>query len=517
MIMVSTCMQILIAVMVIGTIHFHSLHRLVSFEWNKNTFQYCYFMPLVIGILIWMRRREFVSMPSGPQWLGFIPLLIGCFFLLLGEFGGEFFSLYLSIWFMILGLSWTQFGWRKLKIILFPLVLLLATFPPPRFFYVRITSAVQLISARIAAQILEFLQIPVFRQGNVLDLGLTRFEVIEAYYDLRFLIPIVIAALIFVYVFRARLWKRVLVLGLAVPLGLAMNGVRIAVLALLANTHPNEGVAGWVHDALGWMMFFIAIGVLLGVIFFLPGRQRLEHERQDAVRHMEPDAGVLGLNPATPEWRVPLPYVMAVSVLAGVFFFLQYRGHTADLFPQIRSLDTFPTRIGSWQGDRIFLDAEMLQELDLSDYVQLDFTNGQGEGIDFYLAWYRSQSKGESIHTPETCLRGSGWRFMSSQAISVDVSGDVGSPVRLNRTVLQNGEQQSLMYFWFQCRGRRLVNAYELKFFNFWDKLIQRRTDGALVRLMTPVYSKETNVEAEQRLQAFLANVLPVLDTYLPE
>ena len=509
--------QILIAILVIGSIHYHSLHRLLIFEWDKNAFQYCYFMPLVIGILLWMKKREFASMPFRPSWLGLFPVLIGVFFLLLGELGGEFFSLYLSLWFLILGLCWTQFGWRKLKIILFPLALLLTTFPPPRFFYVRLTSAVQLISARIAAAILDLLQIPVFRQGNVLELEGTRFQVIEAYYDLRFLIPIVIAALVFAYLFRTRLWKRVFLLSIAVPLGLAMNGVRIAVLALLANTYQNQGVADWMHSALGWMTFFIAIGVLSGVIFFLPGRQRLEQERKDAVRHMEPDTGDLDSNPATSKRRVPLPYVMAVSVLAGVFFFFQYRGHTYDHFPQAGSLETFPARIGPWQGHRSFLSSELINELDLTDYVQMEYKGLHGKGVDFYVAWYTSQSKGKSIHTPETCLRGVGWRFQEGHEISVDLPGYEDSPVRLNRTVLQNGHEKSLMYFWFRCRGRNLINAYELKFFNFWDSLIKRRTDGALIRVMTPIIEPETRDDAEQRLQHFLESALPILDTYLPD
>ncbi len=73
------------------------------------------------------------------------------------------------------------------------------------------------------------------------------------------------------------------------------------------------------------------------------------------------------------------------------------------------------------------------------------------------------------------------------------------------------------MYFWFQCRGRDLINAYELKFFNFWDCLIKRRTDGALIQVMTPIIEPETGDDAEQRLQHFLESALPILDTYLPD
>ncbi|TRZ88380.1 MAG: VPLPA-CTERM-specific exosortase XrtD [Methanosarcinales archaeon] len=514
--MVSTCMQILIAVMVIGTIHFHSLNRLVSFEWNKNAFQYCYFMPVVIGILLWRRRKAFTAIHSRPSWFGLLPLGIGIFFLLLGEFGGEFLSLYLSIWFLILGLCWTALGWRKLRVILFPLVLILTVFPPPRFFYIRLIQPVQYLAAAVGAKVLQLLHIPVYRAGTVIELQFIRFEVTDLHSGLQFLIPIIIASLLFASVSN-RWWKRSAIVICGAALAFGLNGIRVAGLALMANILRRDGIAPWMHDVAGWLMFVFGVGILWGIKRGLHkcGTQP-ELDRAD-LGQWEKRKQEGSTNPSHQKGGFSKQYATAVLMLAGAFLFLQYRGHTADRFPQIRSLDTFPTQIGSWQGERIFLDAEILRELDLSDYVQLDFTNGQGEGIDFYVAWYRSQAKGESIHSPETCLRGSGWRFVSSQAISVGISGGAGTPIRLNRTVLQNGTEQNLMYFWFQCRGRRLANMFELKLFNFWDKLIQRRTDGALVRVMTPVSPKETTVEAEQRLRAFLADVLPILDTYLPD
>jgi EpsI family protein len=110
-----------------------------------------------------------------------------------------------------------------------------------------------------------------------------------------------------------------------------------------------------------------------------------------------------------------------------------------------------------------------------------------------------------------------GWKFQEGQKISVDLPGYEKSPVRLNRTMLTNGQRHFLMYFWFKCRGRNLINAYELKFFNFWDRLIKRRTDGALIRVMTPIIEPETSDDAEQRLQNYLTAALPILDTYLPD
>ena len=91
------------------------------------------------------------------------------------------------------------------------------------------------------------------------------------------------------------------------------------------------------------------------------------------------------------------------------------------------------------------------------------------------------------------------------------------NPLRVNRSLLKASEDRMLSYFWFPSRGRDLVNAWELKFYTFWDSLTQRRTDGALVRLITRIYPGETVEDAEERLQGFLGEALPVLDDYLPD
>jgi exosortase D (VPLPA-CTERM-specific) len=514
----TSAVQLFIASAVIIGIYFDTIERLLTFEWRRNEFSYCYVMPFLIAGLIWHKRRAFFALPSQPAWTGLLCIAVGAFFLFLGEFGGEFFTIYLSLWFMIVGLCWVQFGWRKMRTIIFPLALLLTAFPPPRFLHVRIFTTVELISAEIAAQFLRLLQFSVFRQYNVLELEFARFEVIRWHSSLRFLIPIGIITLVIVYLFRAAWWKRALVLGLAAPLALVVNGVRTAALALIANAHPNEAVAGWVYEALGWLMVLVVCGALLATLFFWSGRPKSETSAQAAFHHAAPEPGGPGPDPSNPGRKnIPLPYVTAVAFLIGVFVFLQYRWHTPDDLPRAGSLETFPDAIAVWQGQRYFFPAELISQMNLSDYVEMEYRDPQDSVIDFYVAWYASQSKGKSIHTPETCLRGVGWKFQKEQQISVDLPGYENSPVRLNRVMLTNGPRHFIMYFWFRVRERNLVDAYELKFFNFWDRLIRRRSDGALIRVMTPIKEPETSHDAGQRLQNFLTAALPVLDNRLPD
>ena len=75
---------------------------------------------------------------------------------------------------------------------------------------------------------------------------------------------------------------------------------------------------------------------------------------------------------------------------------------------------------------------------------------------------------------------------------------------------------ESLSYYWFPQRGRILTNLYQLKIYTFWDSLTKQRTDGALVRVITPVMQNEKLSDAETRLQGFVKETLPILDEYIP-
>ena len=91
-----------------------------------------------------------------------------------------------------------------------------------------------------------------------------------------------------------------------------------------------------------------------------------------------------------------------------------------------------------------------------------------------------------------------------------------GRSMRVNRAFMQKGAYKQLSYYWFPQRGRILTNAYQLKIFAFWDALTKQRTDGALVRVITPVHQFEELKDAEARLLAFTREIVPVLDDYIP-
>ena len=137
--------------------------------------------------------------------------------------------------------------------------------------------------------------------------------------------------------------------------------------------------------------------------------------------------------------------------------------------------------------------------------------------MDLYVAFYNSQRKGASIHSPRSCLPGGGWVIMDSSVIELPQPAGGVPGLRANRVVIQQGESRQLVYYWFQGRGRVITNEYMAKWYIFQDALARQRTDGALVRLITYLPPGADEAEGDRRLQRFAADFGPLLMDYIPQ
>jgi len=179
-----------------------------------------------------------------------------------------------------------------------------------------------------------------------------------------------------------------------------------------------------------------------------------------------------------------------------------------------RSFDEFPMKIGKWEGTRQVMELKFVKELNFSDYIMADYKDDSGKSNNFYVAYYASQRKGESIHSPASCLRGGGWQFRQAGKSFMVLKN--GNQLPLNRAIIEKEPVKQVSYYWFPSRDRILTNAFQMKWFNFWDALTRHRTDGALVRVITLVYPTESIDQAETRMKDFINEIHPVLLRYLP-
>lgn len=512
-----TCI-VLTGILFLLAILYYSDVEYLLYQWKKEDFNYCFLIPLIVAYMVWEKRDRVAAIPSTPSWTGFFMVGIGLTFYWLGELGGEYYTLFLSAWLVVVGLLWSVMGWEKLKTIWFPAVFSLAMFPFPNFINTRLILKLKLISSEIGVWIMQALGMSAYREGNIIDIGHTKLQVVDACSGLRYVFPLIILAFLLVYFFKPRFRTGVLLVLSAIPLSVIMNSLRIASTGLLY-IHCDPAVAqGFFHGFSGFIIFMISLGLLWLEMLFLNHIFPPVSKSQTAAKVQKKEENILVKKGPPPKGKSFFSHTpllasgLLILISVGIYQAVDFREHV----PATQPFSQFPMKIGKWTGSRHTLEEKFIKSLDLSDYIMADYRDPNEKSINFYVAYYESQRKGESIHSPGTCLPGSGWVFKDEKEQKIPLPG-YGGTIPVRYACMQKGGYRQVVYYWFVQRGRILTNAFQLKIYNFWDALTKHRTDGALIRVITPVYEGEDIQDARKRLNEFVALVVPKLKKFIPE
>jgi exosortase D (VPLPA-CTERM-specific) len=491
--------------------YYSTIQWLVVKDWARDDYSYGILIPFIVLYLIWEKRVRFLEVAPKQTWNGFMLLLPGILLFWLGELAGEFFVQYFSLWLIVMGLCWLNMGWKKMRVILFPLLFSLSMFPLPNLINVKITFGLKLISTKLGVLMMRAFGMSAFQDGNVIDLGFTKLQVVDACSGLRYLFPLIILGVLVAYFFRSRWWKKIVIVISTIPITVFTNSLRIALTGILSEHFGSKAVEGFFHDFEGLVIFMFALGCLVLEMVVLaklfPEVKSVKQEEESLAQ-----AGETMVQPSVLKQPQFIVSVVLLTLTLGLSQGIEFR----EAIPMNKSFDSYPMVVGNWRGTSQVMEQKFIDVLDLSDYIMVDYRDGKGSAINFYVAYYESQRKGESIHSPATCLRGGGWEFKKAGKSLVPLAGE-GRMLPVNRAVIQKGDYRQISYYWFPTRGRNLTNAFELKWFTFWDALTRQRTDGALARVILPVAPGEDVVTAEKRLQSFIREMEPVLSDYLPQ
>ncbi|MDZ7924370.1 MAG: VPLPA-CTERM-specific exosortase XrtD [Marinagarivorans sp.] len=461
-------------------------------------------IPVISAYIISERWRAIASSIGRGSFWGVALVLLAATLLLVGEISGLFAMVQVSFVLMLWGLSFAYLGARSAALLSAPILILLFAIPVPYFLEVLLTAKLQLMSSKLGALFISWLGMPVFLSGNIIDLGRHQLAVVEACSGLRFLYPLMSVGFIVAYFYRAHPLKRALIFLSTIPITLVMNSFRIALTAVLVERYGVAAADGTVHDAEGWAVFALCLVLLLLEIIAL---ERLTSRRSLldmlGLHSVESNPGVGRQWPSRPIYAS----LMLLLVVAGLLLGQQHR---QQITPPATHLALFPHQLGAWQAVPRPLSSDVIEGLKFSDYVMLNFSHpNQLEPINFYVAYYANQRKGESPHSPRVCIPGGGWEIESFSRTTLHGR-------KLNRVVIVKEGQKQLVYYWFVERGQTVANEYVKKWLLFNDFIRTGRTDGALVRVAIPVVDGNNIEQSEQKIQAFIALIQPPLATFLP-
>jgi EpsI family protein len=215
---------------------------------------------------------------------------------------------------------------------------------------------------------------------------------------------------------------------------------------------------------------------------------------------------------------------MLMAITLGL---LLHRGD-ADNVPPSDPLSLMPTTIDGMTSHDIPLEDDVLNVLGKGEFLNRTYTindpkvaaeraaTGPGGAypVGVFIGYFATQRTGQSIHSPQHCLPGAGWSFESS---SYGTLSDInGKPYNVGEYVINNGETRQFVIYWYQAHGRSIANEYRAKAYMLADAIRYNRTDGALIRVITPIAPSEPIDTARQRAISFTRRMTPFLPQFIP-
>src|SRR5271170_6165996 len=203
---------------------------------------------------------------------------------------------------------------------------------------------------------------------------------------------------------------------------------------------------------------------------------------------------------------------LTAAFLLAAFLLLHSVSHGEPVVPR-QPLRDLPYTVGAWSGQERPLSERIVQAVSVSDYTNRFYFADGIAPVQLYVGYYGSQQTGDTIHSPKNCLPGAGWDPVRSGFATISVAG--GRRIVVNEYVIQQDENKQLVFYWYQGRGRVIASEYAGKFWMVADAISRNRTDGALVRLVTPIIDDEASARA--RLVGFTQGLFPQLDEIIPK
>ena len=245
------------------------LTQMVVQWWQDPDYGHGFVVPLFVGYVVYQRRHELRQVPLEPSNLGF-PVMLGAIVLFLaGTLGAELFVSRSSLLFLFGGMILFFAGWKMLRAVAFPLVFLVLMIPLPALIYNQVTFPLQLLASRLASNSLELFGVPVLREGNVLVLPNYSLEVVEACSGIRSLMSLIALAVAYGYFVEKRLWARITLVVLMVPIAVASNALRVVGAGIVTYFWGPQYAEGFFHFFQGWLIFVSAVACMIFVHWML--------------------------------------------------------------------------------------------------------------------------------------------------------------------------------------------------------------------------------------------------------
>lgn len=472
--------------------------------WQKEEYSHGYLVPLIAGLLLFNKMNDEKITPRS-SWIGF-GLVLTCvivqFLFQIANVGGLQPLVFL---FALIGLFILHYGLHASRSVAGPLMLILFAAPLPKFFYYTLSFNMQMMSTSLGTTLLRILGVAVFQDGNIIDLGSCRLQVVEACNGLRYLFPLMCLGFLLAYMYKASFIKRILLFSSTLPIAIVMNSLRIALIGVTVDRWGKNMAEGLIHDFEGWIVFMGCAVLLLVEIWIMnkigsKGFIDFESIRLPSIKSLPIP------RPGRPQQTavVFICISLGLSIVVPLLF-----PHYLQPVPLSTSFAEFPMQIGDWTGRKGTFNEEVLPILGTNDYLLADFSKAGEPPVNLYMLYYPQQdsTSNQAVHNPSACIPAGGWIVDSQTVKTIPLTGgedDIEFSLTVNRLLTSKGNTKQIVYYWFVQNGMNIHDGNVSRLAVIKNAIFHGHTHGAMIRVITEYSNITDEPLADKRLATFL-------------
>lgn len=489
------------------------LKAMVTIWLTNDDYSYGFLIPLISVYFLWEKRKSISDVVFKSSWAALPLLLLFYLICLYGTLGSSGSASITAIPFLIALYTAFCFGIPLVKRLALPLGFLIFMVPLPTIVDTTLGVFLKSVSSKMGGWIIQAVGIPVYVSGNIIDIGTTQLQVVDACSGMRYLFALLALGVIYAATFQKVLWKRILCFLVTIPIAIFTNALRIGATGILAN-HYGSGVAeGFFHGFSGWIIFMFAFALLFLFGLFL------KFLFPDPTSDTKPTKHNVSLPEVATAIGGGINRAFYTSIiLICIFGLFSLSTHTMPPIKIQGGIVSFPLNFSNWQGRSEFVDPEIVEKSGAEESFSGTYSNSKGDIISLYMG-FRSTAflaNENFFHSPTVCLPSSGWKVTEEGTKVIDNVPYWGS-LTAYRMVIENSGQSQVAYFWFQTKDRTSYNVNINRYHLALHAITRNNTYDLFIRPITPVGHNETIADADRRMDQFVREMMAEMLKFLKE
>ena len=504
--------QIFILSILILAIYYPILMGIYAKVSTNEDYSHAFLMPFIAAYLIWEKRKSFKNAQIRPFWIGILLVIFTLLFSIYGVLGSDISAARISWWLWLVCIVLFCYGLYFFKILFLPILMLGFIIPLPNCVQAPLTMSLKLASSKLAAFIIRIANIPVYLDGNILDLGYTQLQVVDACSGLRYILPLIALGILCAYFFQKSLWKRIILVFLTLPIAVLMNGLRVSLTAILSQWVSPKAAEGFFHSFSGWLVFLLSFSLLMVLSYILKLLPPKDVKKRQNVSHLYSNSA------KTHYKRKERGNIIPFTITVGLLVVILVASLSTSTMPKIKlanSMAAFPLEFKGWKGTPGSIDPKILKKSGAEEAFQATYINDKNKIVSIYIG-YRGTPfmEGEEFfHSPTVCLPSSGWKVLKQEKHTIPDASPHYKEFVVRKMLVEKMGQRQLVYFWFQTKSKIAHIIFQNRFHLAIHALRKDNTYDLTVHVYTPIEENERT--AQNRLDNFIRDLEPILVRFL--